>query len=65
MSYLEEKYAEKILEILDNLSDVDQEIKVLLEEKSIKHSVKIAELCAQCNIDLNLILKKLIRSCLF
>lgn len=58
MSYIEEKYAEKILEILDNLSNVDQEIKKLLEDKSIKHSDKIAKLCAQCNKDLNLILKK-------
>lgn len=58
MSYIEEKYAEKILKILDNLSSVDQDIRELLEDKTIKHSDKIATLCAQCNKDLNLILKK-------
>ncbi|MHA1670749.1 MAG: hypothetical protein ACTSV5_09235 [Promethearchaeota archaeon] len=58
MSYIEEKYTDKILEILDSLSDVDQKIKELLEDKSIKHSNKIATLCAQCNKELNLILKK-------
>ena len=58
MSYIEEKYAEKILKILDNLSSVEQDIGKLLEDKTIKHSDKIATLCAQCNTDLNLILKK-------
>jgi len=58
MSYIEEKYAEKILAILDNLSSVEQDIRELLEEKTIKNSDKIATLCAQCNKELNLILKK-------
>ncbi len=58
MSYIEEKYAEKIFTILDNLSFVEQDIRELLEDKTIKHSDKIATLCAKCNKDLNLILKK-------
>lgn len=58
MSYIEEKYVKKIFKILDNLSSVDQDIRELLEDKSIKHSDKIATLCALCNKDLNLILKK-------
>ena len=58
MSFIEEKYTKKILKILDDLSSVDQDIRELLEDKTIKHSDKIATLCAQCNKDLNLILKK-------
>jgi hypothetical protein len=58
MSYIEEKYAEKIFTILDNLSFVEHDIRELLGEKTIKHSDKIATLCAKCNKDLNLILKK-------
>lgn len=58
MSYIEEKYAKKILTILDNLSSVEQDIRGLLEDKTIKHSDKIAIKIAQCNKDLNLILKK-------
>lgn len=58
MSYIEEKYTKKIYEILDNLITIEVDLKELLSERSIKNSDKIAQLCALCNKDINLILKK-------
>ena len=58
MSYIEEKYTKKINEILDNLVTIEEDLKGLLSERSIKNSDKIAQLCAYCNKDINLILKK-------
>ena len=58
MSYIEEKYTKKIYEILENLTSTEEDIKKLLSERSIKNSEKIAELCASCNKEINLILKK-------
>jgi hypothetical protein len=58
MSYIEEKYTKKISEILDNLINLEIEIKNLLSEKNIVHADKIAKLCAACNREINLILKK-------
>ena len=58
MSYIEEKYTKKIYEILENLTSVEDDIKELLSERNIKNSDKIAKLCAACNKEINLILKK-------
>jgi len=58
MSYIEEKYTKKIHEILDNLVSIESDLKELLSERSIKNSDKIAQLCALCNKDINLILKQ-------
>jgi len=58
MSYIEKKYRNKITEVFDDLSAIEQDILRLLTHKSIKFSDKIAKLCALCTKMVNLILKK-------
>ena len=58
MSYIEKKYRNKITEIFDDLSAIEQDILRLLTNKSIQFSDKIAKLCALCTKNINLILKK-------
>jgi len=58
MSYIEKKYNNKITEVFDDLSAIEQDILQLLTHKSIAFSDKIAKLCALCTKKVNLILKK-------
>ena len=58
MSYIEKKYRNKITEVFDDLSAIEQDILRLLTNKSIQFSDKIAKLCALCTKNINLILKK-------
>ena len=58
MSYIEKKYNNKISEIFDDLTKLEQDILELFNYKSIKYSEKVAKLCALSNKSINLILKK-------
>ncbi len=58
MSYIEKKYSNKITEVFDDLSGIEQDILRLFTNKSIEFSDKIAKLCALCTKNVNLILKK-------
>ena len=58
MSYIEKKYSNKIVEVFDDLSTIEQDILRLFANKSIAFSDKIAKLCALCTKKVNLILKK-------
>ena len=58
MSYIEEKYNNKITEVFDDLSAIEQDILRLFTYKSIEYSDKIAKLCALCTKKVNIILKK-------
>ncbi len=58
MSYIEKKYRNKITEVFNDLSAIEQDILRLFTIKSIEFSDKIAKLCALCTKKVNLILKK-------
>ena len=58
MSYIEKKYSNRITEVFDDLSAIEQDILQLFSNKSIEFSDKIAKLCALCTKNVNLILKK-------
>jgi len=58
MSYIEKKYNYKISEVFEELAKIEQDILKLFTFKSIKHTDKIAKLCALSNRNINLILKK-------
>lgn len=58
MSYIEEKYREKIQETFRGLSNLENGLIKLLSLKSLKKSEEIAKLCAIFNSQINLILKK-------
>jgi len=58
MSYIEKKYRNKITEIFEDLSAIEQDILRLLTNKSIEYSDRIAKLCALSTKNVNLILKK-------
>ncbi len=58
MSYIEKKYNNKISEVFDDLTKLEQDILQLFGYKSIKYSEKVAKLCALSNKNINLILKK-------
>lgn len=58
MSYIENKYLEKIHQIFKELPEKEGYLLELLNKKSIKNSDDIAKLCAQFNKKINLILKK-------
>jgi hypothetical protein len=58
MSYIEKKYNDKISEVFDDLTKLEQDILELFSYKSIKYSEKVAKLCALSNKNINLILKK-------
>ena len=58
MSHIEKKYINKISEVFGELVNLEQDILKLFSYKSIKHSNKVAKLCALSNKKINLILKK-------
>jgi hypothetical protein len=58
MSYIEKKYNNKISEVFDELTRLEQDILELFNYKSIRYSEKVAKLCALSNKNINLILKK-------
>jgi len=58
MSYIEKKYNNKISEIFNDLTAIEQDILRLFAYKSIEYSDKVAKLCALCTKNINLILKK-------
>jgi len=58
MSYIEKKYLNKINEIFENLSNLDQILYNQLAKKSVKNINEIAQSCAECNKNINFILKK-------
>jgi hypothetical protein len=58
MSYIEKKYYNKINEIFDNLSILDNSLLNQLNKKSVKNINKVAKLCAEFNHKVNIILKK-------
>ncbi len=58
MSYIENKYREKIKGIFEELPQKEDYLLELLNKKSIKISDDIAKLCAYFNKHINLILKK-------
>ncbi len=58
MSYIEKKYNDKISEVFDDLTKLEQDILQLFSFKSVKYSEKVAKLCALSNKSINLILKK-------
>ncbi|TXT61468.1 MAG: hypothetical protein BAJALOKI2v1_30089 [Promethearchaeota archaeon] len=58
MSYIEEKYYDKIFETFEGLTSVQEELIEIFKEKSIKRSEEIAKYCSKTNKDINLILKK-------
>lgn len=58
MSYIEEKYYDKILKTFEGLTGVQEKLVKIFEEKSIKRAEEIAKHCSQANKKINLILKK-------
>lgn len=58
MAYIEKKYKTKIAEIFEDLIELDKEILVQFNKKSIVCVDDIAKLCAQCNRMINKILKQ-------
>ncbi|MFW9825032.1 MAG: hypothetical protein ACFFE4_18975 [Candidatus Thorarchaeota archaeon] len=58
MSYIEKKYNQKILEVFEGLSALDNSLLNQLGKKSVKNINEIARLCADFNHQINLILKK-------
>ena len=58
MSYIEKKYFNKINEIFDSLSDLENSLLSQLNKKSVKNINEIAKICANFNKNINLILKK-------
>ena len=58
MSYIEKKYYNKINEIFESLSTLDNSLLNQLSKKSVKNINEIAKLCAKFNHNVNLILKK-------
>lgn len=58
MSYIEEKYYDKILKTFEGLIDLQDKLVEIFEEKSIKRAEEIAKHCSQANKKINLILKK-------
>lgn len=58
MSYIENKYRNKIYQIFSELPEKETYLLELLNKKSIKISEEIAKLCAHFNKNINQILKK-------
>ncbi|MBD3253848.1 MAG: hypothetical protein GF383_02090, partial [Candidatus Lokiarchaeota archaeon] len=58
MSYIEEKYYDKILKTFEGLTGLQDKLVEIFEEKSIKRAEEIAKHCSQVNKKVNLILKK-------
>jgi hypothetical protein len=58
MSYIEEKYYDKILKTFEGLTGLQDKLVEIFEEKSIKRAEEIAKHCSQANKKINLILKK-------
>ncbi len=58
MSYIEKKYYNKINEIFESLSILDNSLLLQLSKKSVKNINEVAKLCAEFNHNVNIILKK-------
>ncbi len=58
MSYIEKKYKQKINEIFEELPSLENHLIELLERNSIKVVDEVAQVCAQFNKNINLILRK-------
>jgi len=58
MSYIEKKYYNKIYEVFDSLSILDNSLLNELIKKSVKNINAVAKLCAEFNHNVNIILKK-------
>jgi hypothetical protein len=58
MSYIEKKYYNKINEIFQSLSVLDNSLLNQLSKKSVKNINEVAKLCAEFNHKVNIILKK-------
>ena len=58
MSYIEKKYYNKINEVFDSLSVLDNSLLNELNKKSVKNINEVAKLCAEFNHNVNIILKK-------
>ena len=58
MSYIEKKYYNKINEIFQSLSALDNSLLNQLSKKSVKNINEVAKLCAEFNHKVNIILKK-------
>ncbi len=58
MSYIETKYRNKIYEIFDELSDLDNKLLEQLNKKYVKYPNKIAKLCSNFTRNINIIQKK-------
>ncbi|MFX1478299.1 MAG: hypothetical protein ACFFCI_09210 [Promethearchaeota archaeon] len=58
MSYIEKKYYNKIREVFEQLSVLDNSLLDQLSRKSVKNINEVAKLCAHFNHNVNLILKK-------
>ncbi|MFW9819961.1 MAG: hypothetical protein ACFFE5_10155 [Candidatus Thorarchaeota archaeon] len=58
MSYIEKKYYNKISEVFDSLSILDNSLLNELNKKSVKNINEVAKLCAEFNHNVNIILKK-------
>ena len=58
MSYIEKKYLDNIKEIFAQLAELDKKVLELINQKSIKHGVEVAKICADVNKKINTILGK-------
>ncbi len=58
MSYIEKKYKQKINEIFEELPSLENHLIELLEKNSVKVVDEVAQVCAQFNKNINLILRK-------
>jgi hypothetical protein len=58
MSYIEEKYKNKIAETFESLRDSEEKLINLFKRKSINIADEVAQLCAHITKQINLILKK-------
>lgn len=58
MSYIEKKYNSKIKETFNKQIELEKALIIELERKSVNNINEIAQLCAQFNHNINLILKK-------
>ena len=58
MSYIEKKYSSKIKETFNKQIELEKALIIELQHKSVNNINEIAQLCAQFNHNINLILKK-------
>ncbi len=58
MSYIEKKYKNKIAEVFLGITDLEKKLIEALAKQSLKEADNIGKLCADCNKQINTILKK-------